>query len=833
MMALELDRIFQGGRIPGWLQKFEANPSEALEDLLLGRAALGHLNADEPVEILLDWLESLGERSEFPAQVDAALAEWIERSWGRSRLPKTESAAVLAVAWTRAANLIAFEPRLVQAARRLRAHFPQDRSFLSALSEGRARDPEGRAWLAVARHQEDRSLLSDWWRLCNLAPDAPWYHGIYGIQGLRGLPAESASREGAFPTEVAEGLARLASGLARRAGEGWLEPTTASEEFLRMARLTMSAYPAARWVSFWRHSLQENRFRDGGEEARPWIQDLFPQELKNREDSERRGGQRRWIQPDINWSRTAQRIAARLRERDFGVLGEAEQLLREQKKFAEITGDAYFLVRSACFFAARVRDFRPSLALEWAELARRFDPWHAFAWTTAATSLLALKRLSEAHDVAVGAVQRFPQNPVARNTLGEVLRAEDRFLEAEAVYRETVSRFPENDVARNGLAEVLKQQSRYFEAETVYRETMSRFPRDVVSRAGLAEVLKEQGRLLEAEAVYGETMSRFPEDVVTRNGLAEVLRAQGRYPEAEAVYRETIEKFPNAENARSGLRGLLRGLQEPHEDETSLELSGIKSARHGGVGQDKQLEDLLGSPDVDILLQDIYLLRRWAIKTDHTLLRSSPGELREMARQRLRALLDSGKASSELVGELGLLSLGEQDLEVTLTLLREAAKRYPGSAKVRYTLARAEREAAALRQHLDPKISEAPTLPWRRLGRMDERLVPLQLLGEARTWLVQVDGSFLDEQARDTLGKLAYQIQHLKPFRPEIEEAEDRSRDFVSWWTDEIRLNVFGGEPVASYQDITDLVSIRQNLDQNAMVLDRLEEDWVTHWARA
>jgi tetratricopeptide (TPR) repeat protein len=790
MMALELDRIFQGGHIPSWLQRFETAPKEALEDILLGRAALGHLNADEPVEILLDWLESLGERSEFPAQVDAALAEWIEQSWGRSHLPKTRSAAVLGVAWIRAANLIAFEPRLVQAARRLRSRFPTDRSFLSALSEGRARDPEGRAWLAVARHQEDRSLLSEWWRLCNLAPDVPWYHGIYGIQGLRGLPAESASREGAFPIEIAEGLARLASGLARRSGEGWLDSSTAREEFLRTARLTMSAYPAARWVSFWRHTVQKQRLQDQDAEADSWIHELFPQELRNLADSERRDRQRRWMQPDINWSRRAQRIAGRLRQRDFEVLGQAEQLLREQSKFAEITGDVEFVVRSACFFAARVRESRPELALEWAKMARHFDPWNAFAWTTAAASLLTLKRFSETHEVAIGAVQRFPQNPVARTTLGEILKAERHLPEAEAVYRETVARFPKNVVARAGLAEVLKAQERYAEAEAVYRETVA----------------------------------RFPENVVARNGLAEVLRAQQRFPEAEAVYRETLALFPDAEDARSGLEGLLRGPHSRQEDERAL---------GEGPGPDDRLNHLLDSTDLETLLQDVYLLRRWATTTDSSLLRSSPGELREKARQRLRKLLDSGKASSELVGELGLLGLGEQDLEVTLTLLREAAQRYPGSARVRYTLARAEREAAALRRHLDPEKPEAPALPWRRLGRLDERFVPLQFLGEARTWLVQVDGSLLAEQARSALGNLAYQIRRLKPTVSEAEDSEERSPDFISWWTDEIRSHVFGGEPVANYDDITDLGHIQQNLDQNAMLLDRLEEDWVTHFARS
>ena len=866
MMALELDRIFQGRRIPSWLQRFESDPLEALEDLLLGRAALGHLSADEPVEILLDWLESMSGQSEFPQQVDAALARWIQQSWGKSRLPKSGSAAVLAVAWTRAADLIAFEPHLVQAGKQLRLFFPEQRSFLSALSEGRARDPEGRAWLAVACHQEDRTLLSEWWRLSNLAPDVPWYHGIYGIQGLRGLPAENASREGAFPMEVAEGLARLASGLAGRAGEGWLELSIAREEFLRTARLTMSAYPPVRWSSFWRHTLQQKRLTE--EEARSWVQALFPHDLKNFEETSGQSTQRRWAAPDINWSRTAQRIAGRLRQRDSGVLEEAEQLLREQSKYAQITGDTYFVVRSACFLAARMRDYRPDLALEWVQLARRFDPWNAFAWTTMAASLLALERLSEAREVAIGAVQRFPQNPVARNTLGEVLKAQRHYFEAEAVYRETVSRFPEDVVARNGLAgvfkeqgryseaeavyretvsrfpenvvvrtglaEVLKEQGRYSEAEAVYRETVSRFPENVVVRTGLAEVLKEQGRYSEAEAVYRETVSRFPEDVVARNGLAEVFKEQGRYSEAESIYGETLHLFPKAENARSGLEGVLRARHERQEVKGGIaDAEFVLSDTEETVKRPGNLKDLLGSEDIEILLQDAYLLRRWVAQTDPSFLPSDPGTLREMARQRLRALLASQTSSSELVGELGLLGLDIRGVEEVLTLLRQAAKRYPGSARVSYTLARAEREAAAGRRHLDPKDPKAPVIPWQRLGRLDERLLPLQFLGEARTWLVQVDGSFLAEQARSSLGKLAYRIQSLKPSQSDEGESEGRSRDFVSWWTGEIRLHVFGGEPMAGYKDITDLGSIQRNLDQNTLLLDRLEEDWVTHWARA
>ena len=318
--ALDFDRIFEGRRVPAWLRRFESDPDAALRDLLLGRADLGHLSAAEPGEILLDWLEGLGTtHAEFRDAVDTALAKWIEQSWGQSTLPLAGgSAAVVATAWVRAANLIAFSPGLERAARALRSLFPEQRIFLSALSEGRARDPEGRAWLALARHQEDRSLLEEWWRLCTLPPDVPWYHGGYGIHGLRGLQTS-----GTFPNEVAEGLARLAAALAERAQEGWLEERTARDEFSRTARLTMAAYPwEDRWISFWRHAL--GRLRN--EDARTWVESLFPQELKKTGRSHTAG--RRWAEPDPDWARRAQEVARRLGREDWSAFPQSEQILR-------------------------------------------------------------------------------------------------------------------------------------------------------------------------------------------------------------------------------------------------------------------------------------------------------------------------------------------------------------------------------------------------------------------------------------------------------------------------------------------------------------------------
>ena len=73
-MAIDLDEIFGGARVPAWLRSFAADPADALSDLLVGRAALGHLSAAEPVDLLLGWLEGSGDRSDLAAQVDESLA---------------------------------------------------------------------------------------------------------------------------------------------------------------------------------------------------------------------------------------------------------------------------------------------------------------------------------------------------------------------------------------------------------------------------------------------------------------------------------------------------------------------------------------------------------------------------------------------------------------------------------------------------------------------------------------------------------------------------------------------------------------------------------------
>ena len=744
MSRLALDHTFAGRRVPPWLRRFEAAPEEALRDLLLGGADLGHLNPADPEQVLLDWIASLGPRSGLMAEVDRALAAWIKRSWGDPDLQGL-GAAVTAVAWCRAADLITGcpgEEGLAGASRGLRERFLEEPSFLRSIAEGRARDPEARSWLALAEHQADRLLLPRWWALCSLPPDIPWYHGELGVYGLRRLPPEAPQTAGGFPKEVPEGLARLADALARRVEDGWLDSEPARAEFTATARLTMEAYPFPRekWLPFWRHVLQDRRLRESLAER--WVRDLSPKLDKLPEKGP--AARRRWVQPDPEWARRAHEIAVKLERGETTELVPARSLLEEQRSYAQATGETHFVVRSACHFAGKLRKSNPRQALEWVRLALEFAPWDHFAWTTTAAVNLTLGHLTEAAKAAREAVRRFPNDPVAHRTLGEVLKAQGRFDDAEAVLRYAIERFP-------------------------------------------------------AE----------PESLTS---LATLLTRRGELDEAEKLLTRAIELEPRNTNRRTTLKRL-RALREGGE-------ISFESAPES---------EPIQSEDLSVLLTDALFLRRWS-----RALRQEPGErigeIRKKAQAALESLLRLESRSSMAAGEAGLLTLAEGDLEAGLTLLREAAKRFPGSARVRYALARAERQAVSAHA-LDPRDPEAPIRPWRRLARIEPQLGAVALLGEARTWLGQTDGAVREAHARQKLGELAFWI-HIQLAREE-ERRKDSYAELSAWWAREAQRLVFGRRADRREEDLGELSFYQEMIETHAAELDLHEEDAVYRVAGA
>jgi hypothetical protein len=267
----EWEDIFVSTAVPGWITDFDRNPPTAIDEALRGRYYFGHLNVAEPSELLIDWAIGIGTRNDFVQRLDQALAQWIISHWGQKI---RNSAIATAMAWIRLTEVVANIEALQEAPRILRSYFDDRQAYLGPLSEGPSRDPLGMYLYAVARHQQDRSLLPIWWQYCDLAPGIPWYHGLYGIWGLRRLPPATEEERGRFPERVAIGLARLAIGLYRRSLDQSLSLEEAKAEFQRVAHLTLAAYPfPGRWRECWSTYIS---FIEDDFEPVKWMRELVP-----------------------------------------------------------------------------------------------------------------------------------------------------------------------------------------------------------------------------------------------------------------------------------------------------------------------------------------------------------------------------------------------------------------------------------------------------------------------------------------------------------------------------------------------------------------------------
>ncbi|MGO9261242.1 MAG: tetratricopeptide repeat protein [Bryobacteraceae bacterium] len=524
------------------------------------------------------------------------------------------------------------------------------------------------------------------------------------------------------------------------------------------------------------------------------------------------------------------------------------------------------------------------------ETAHRF-PKDAVARNGLGDVLKAAGRFAEAESVYRETADRFPSDVFARNGLGEVLKAAGRFAEAESVYRESVHRFPNDVVGRNGLGEVLKATGKLAEAESVYSETVERFPNDVFARNGLGEVLKAAGRFAEAESVYREAVLRFPNDEVARNSLGWILTAAGRLAEAESVFRETLDRLPSDPYARAGLESIDRLSQALGEadlpdfdggliPELDLELvtdldaelvpdlyDEVDRPSAGTVGQVPPEEDenetpqppamgavadedwaktdsvsgelplsgpsvalpgFLRASDIDVLIQDSHLLRKWARGTGEEAI----SRIREEARSLLNKLERYVGSSPAAVMESSFLLIETQDIQAALRLLDEAVVRYPGSKRVQYALARTRREAARQawqeRQPFQFDSPDAMGIPraWAQLPQLEPMLLPSARLGLVRSLPYLSDGDQLKKAQRSGLGQLAYALRSLQPDRD--------TRNPRSYWAYRVGELVLGDRAAeihgASEVSDSDIDLASRNCEQNLLTLNGLEEDLLLHY---
>nr|VFK18573.1 MAG: Tetratricopeptide (TPR) repeat [Candidatus Kentron sp. LFY] len=762
---------------------------------------------------------------------------------------------------------------LFGAATLLREKMLADRAFLDDMTEARSRDPQGSAWLALANHQTDRALLDEWWHLVSLPPDEPWYRGEHGLAGLRRLPPENPAFRDSFSKELAEGLGRFGEALWRRAQEGWLPEDIARSEFSALARLTMARGGFRdRWRGYWRHlatrhrgdgfvtwlPISESELEKSKRGKAPWVEPDpawadraktlaralgRPAKETITQAEKLLAEQRNYVNFTGNMSflvRTACNFSGNIRAAD-----PRQALVWARLAKAADSWNAHAWTNEAAALLA-MGEYAQALGV-YGEAILWF-PDNAVPRTGCAEVLKFLGRLAEALAAYDDTIQRFPENVVARTGRAEVLKLQEKLNEALAAYDDTILRFPNDVVARTGRAEVLKLQEKLNEALAAYDDTIQRFPENVVARNGRAEVLKLQEKLNEALAAYDDTIQRFPENVVARNGRAEVLKLQEKLNEALAAYDDTILRFPNDVVARTGRDGVLRALEQQGQSAASKQRTSVSQEETGfdkasryptrrGVAAGAQGRQQIDAPmeaaerpaivspkkqalsreEITILTTDAYLIRRWARegKEDDPWL--DTGAQRERAHDLLTRLSTENDRDPLAAGESGMLSLATGDRQRALELLRAAVKRFPGSPRVRYALARAEREEAMASRDAAAMISRQ----WQKLIRLDRHLLPLQWLGPLLL-LARIPTS--DGELRKSIDELASWLF------PRFQARDTQDPSFYAWWGKAVYGFLFGTAAVNPSQ--LDMERVRNNIRTHYRNLVTKEEELVYRHAR-
>ncbi len=404
-------------------------------------------------------------------------------------------------------------------------------------------------WRALALTQDvlagtaaPRRLMTLWFELCAEAGPLGRYDESYldvGLVGLRRLPlgpADDSNEEA-----VCHGIARWAARQRpdqRTFFARWHEIESAyprspmywpplvanviaatEEHPTQETDYGSVSFPAAAW---WREELELPAVRPG--QRQPPSERKRPIGLPPREMFED-------ILRDLGAPMT------RLRPR-------IDRLRNAHRRYADATGDTYYLVRTACNVGMRLLDTnsaehaaRGEVAAALARDALDYETANVFAWALWRKALAVQGAPDAAEQVGWEALRRYPENPQWRTQLATLLdRDLGRSDEAERLLRETVALFPLNPAARPQLATLLADRlDRPDEAATLLREATAILPDNPYSYAQLTTLLANRlGDRPGAIAVLRQQQQSRADNEVTPRLLARLQSgrpARSRRPE--------------------------------------------------------------------------------------------------------------------------------------------------------------------------------------------------------------------------------------------------------------------------------------------------------------
>jgi Flp pilus assembly protein TadD len=555
-----------------WLDGLATEPGLAVDRLLRGVAHLPGLQRASPSEALMALLGDLPPAAPEWALLDRALLEWLKaRRTTADRLLGRPGGTERFIRETGEALRAAWRLRLPESSAWVRAELLDLLRWADGFSLDATFDL-GRAVLFAAAHlQQGSELRFLWFRACEEAAIPRLRHrlgaAILGLAKTPGVPAGGPSHD------LIVGLARWAARLP--------DSDHSRGEVVREWRALKAAFP--RQPGFWRGEW-EAILEDSRIDAHPftgWLKDADPA-LK----APATAGRFRRVPPipkdipDIIDGMRCERREEGLTERLWRSMG---ALLDQLERYADATGESYYLVTSCTNIAGILMEQAPGHALALTRRALLWSPSDGHAWSIRATALDRLGRPALAEAVLWEAVRRVPSNAAPYIDLALAWISRGALGEAEALLRKAAILDPWNAHTFPELARVLWLRGGADEALSLLRDYLGR-AENAVALYTLGSLLVAEGSGVEAVKVLDRYRHDYGNDYrITR---LEALIATGATGQEE-------ERAHLREPRRRG--GALQGVPwDAEAAERALAAEQTELPRLQRIGQVAQADLLFG-----------------------------------------------------------------------------------------------------------------------------------------------------------------------------------------------------------------------------------------------
>lgn len=508
-----------------WLDRLAAEPERAVDSLLRGVAHLPGLQRASPSEALMALLGDLPPEAAEWGLLDQALLVWLrarrqaadgllDRPGGVERFIR-ETGEAFRAAW--------------------RLELPESCAWIHAnafdlmrWADGFSLDATfdlGRAVLTAAAHlQQGSEYRFLWLRICEEAAVPRLRHRLDAA--LLGLARTHGEKSGAPSHDLIVGLARWGARLPR--------DDNAKSEMVREWRAIKAAFPRQPgfWRGEWEAILEDERINS--HPFTNWLRESDPAlQAPSMTGQPRRMPQ---LPKDIKGTIEEMDQECRAQGLTQPLWQKMENLLGQLERYADATGESYYLVTSCNNIAKTILDQAPGHALTLTRRALLWAPSSGHAWSTRATALDRLGRPDLAEAVLWEAMRRIPSDSVLCTDLALALAERSGYAEAEALLRKAIALDPNNKHAFTELSRVLWLLGRADDAVDLLRDFLCRGD-NTFAFYTLGYLLVAEGRSREADEV-----------------LKQYRRAYGMNSYSDALQRLIAAGAAGQEESREHLR---------------------------------------------------------------------------------------------------------------------------------------------------------------------------------------------------------------------------------------------------------------------------------------